>query len=459
MDSDSDGQELSSPQYGSSSQLRDNRKKRPRGGSLDRSLGRSLSTDEDFSEYIDSDLELNTKRKRRKAPTSKPKTGSTKSSAKRRGRKRGSKSVDAQNTDSDGALGVTTVRSTFDEWERILDQQVFLDIGLVEFALKKELRDPYLVGEIHIFGTLFFRQLDAGRGKQCDYRRAKKWTLKSKCDIFSKSFIIVPINEQSCWYLAIICFPGNLLRSSPSGVAAEKTWIMILDPYGREHLRTIRILREYLRDEVKKRHGKVVDIVKNDFVDGRHLSVPLVLDLDDCGIYLLHYVKMFFANPLEIMALPPGAKDNRKKKGSRYDELWGTDQLKDKWEDFQRKLNDLSAEWSALKSSGPRTIVPSTGGVQGKSRANTTHKDHLLSRSYVLSAMNVSNLLYCSSLVRGGLIREREHSALVGQRSGRPSRSTNINFKLLLINVTNNCSKAAFARHALADSLGFSRAG
>ena len=40
--------------------------------------------------------------------------------------------------------------------------------------------------------------------------RVKRWT--RKVNIFEKDFIVIPINENYHWYLAIICFPGQVLR-------------------------------------------------------------------------------------------------------------------------------------------------------------------------------------------------------------------------------------------------------
>jgi hypothetical protein len=96
-----------------------------------------------------------------------------------------------------------------------------------------------LVDQIHVFNSFFFKKLDGGRGKACDYNSVKKWT--SKIDLFKKKFVIVPINEQyvplSCllggysslcisslhWYLAIICFPEHVLRAPPPKPASQST--------------------------------------------------------------------------------------------------------------------------------------------------------------------------------------------------------------------------------------------
>lgn len=38
------------------------------------------------------------------------------------------------------------------------------------------------------------------------YARVKRWT--KSVNIFEKDFIVVPINEHSHWFVAVICFPG-----------------------------------------------------------------------------------------------------------------------------------------------------------------------------------------------------------------------------------------------------------
>ena len=40
------------------------------------------------------------------------------------------------------------------------------------------------------------------------HERVKRWT--KKVNIFEKDFIIVPINEHSHWFVAVICFPGMI---------------------------------------------------------------------------------------------------------------------------------------------------------------------------------------------------------------------------------------------------------
>ncbi|GAB0091683.1 hypothetical protein DMENIID0001_065400 [Sergentomyia squamirostris] len=71
----------------------------------------------------------------------------------------------------------------------------------------------------HIFSSFFYNRLTAMSKQQRQmekdlkmtasqkrHHRVKGWT--KNVNLFEKDFIIIPINEQSHWFLAIICFPG-----------------------------------------------------------------------------------------------------------------------------------------------------------------------------------------------------------------------------------------------------------
>lgn len=70
----------------------------------------------------------------------------------------------------------------------------------------------------YIFSTFFYKRLTTmTRVAQADkdlkltaaqkrHARVQNWT--KNVNLFQKNFIIIPINEQSHWFLAIICFPS-----------------------------------------------------------------------------------------------------------------------------------------------------------------------------------------------------------------------------------------------------------
>ncbi|XP_018569684.1 uncharacterized protein LOC108909755 isoform X2 [Anoplophora glabripennis] len=106
-----------------------------------------------------------------------------------------------------------------------LAQDQFLNDVIIDFYLK------FLVEnlpndqkqKVHVFSTFFYKRLTTKPTKasrkcqpaeldpslspaQKRHARVKTWT--KKVNLFEKDFVVVPINENAHWFLAIICFPG-----------------------------------------------------------------------------------------------------------------------------------------------------------------------------------------------------------------------------------------------------------
>jgi Ulp1 family protease len=101
----------------------------------------------------------------------------------------------------------TTVE--FSDLER-LDEGEFLNDNLISFYLRfleQELGDrrPDVAKRVYFFNTYFYATLtNTHKGKKCfNYEGVQKWT--RTVDLFTYDYIIVPINESSHWYLAVVC--------------------------------------------------------------------------------------------------------------------------------------------------------------------------------------------------------------------------------------------------------------
>lgn len=92
----------------------------------------------------------------------------------------------------------------------------YLNDVIIEFYLKwlfHEVLTEEQRQKTHIFSTFFYKRLTTftqHKGEkltaaQKRHARVQKWT--KDVNLFEKDFIIIPINEQSHWFLAIICFP------------------------------------------------------------------------------------------------------------------------------------------------------------------------------------------------------------------------------------------------------------
>jgi Ulp1 protease family, C-terminal catalytic domain len=104
----------------------------------------------------------------------------------------------------------------FQDLER-LDDDEFLNDNLIGFYLRYlehflEKEKPEIAKKVYFFNSYFFERLtQAQKGtKGINYAAVEKWT--RTVDIFSRDFVVVPVNENLHWYVAIICNLPNLRR-------------------------------------------------------------------------------------------------------------------------------------------------------------------------------------------------------------------------------------------------------
>lgn len=163
-----------------------------------------------------------------------------------------------------------------------------------------------------LFNTFFFNKLtskgkpgevDVGRDKH--HQKVKKWLRHD--DIFSKDFLIVPVNRSKHWFLLIVCYPSNVPAcvDVDFGRDPESPCIILMDSLGavrnggRNKLTDP--LRSLLQAEWKEKRGteKVFD---SEGIPDRRIRVTVQDNYYDCGLYLLQYVEQFLKNPPAILA-------------------------------------------------------------------------------------------------------------------------------------------------------------
>ena len=108
--------------------------------------------------------------------------------------------------------GAARVTVNFEDLER-LDEGEFLNDNLVQFAIRhvEENMPAEHRDSVHFFNTFFFSALTHGSGrKSINYDKVRRWT-KNK-DLFSFPYVVVPININLHWFVAIICNLPNLSR-------------------------------------------------------------------------------------------------------------------------------------------------------------------------------------------------------------------------------------------------------
>ncbi|EAS31065.2 Ulp1 protease [Coccidioides immitis RS] len=96
----------------------------------------------------------------------------------------------------------------------------FLNDNLIEIYIRflehhLERQRPEILKRTYFFNSFFFASLtNTPRGKKgINYQGVEKWTRSA--DIFSRDFVVVPINESAHWYMAIICNLPTLFTPSP----------------------------------------------------------------------------------------------------------------------------------------------------------------------------------------------------------------------------------------------------
>ncbi|KAF9649915.1 cysteine proteinase, partial [Thelephora ganbajun] len=187
----------------------------------------------------------------------------------------------------------------------------YLNDTLIEFGLKlwlNDLRDcdPELADQIHLFSSFFYKKL-AIKDKRAGYESVRKWT--SRVDVFSKRYLVVPINEHLHWYLAIIYQPEYTTnqsqnggrrtnsdgRNHQAGRAGNHTYIFVFDSLNGKHPGAMKNLVQYLRFEATDKKG--IDNPSSPEAMAAH--VPTQDNYCDCGLYLLHFAKVFMEDPVK----------------------------------------------------------------------------------------------------------------------------------------------------------------
>lgn len=107
-----------------------------------------------------------------------------------------------------------------------LDEGEFLNDNLISFYLKYlhnklENENKAVADKMYFFNSFFYDKLKNTntKGRGIHYDGVKSWT--SKIDLLSYDYIIVPVNESTHWWVAIICNAKKLLPRSDEEAGDE----------------------------------------------------------------------------------------------------------------------------------------------------------------------------------------------------------------------------------------------
>lgn len=111
-----------------------------------------------------------------------------------------------------------------------LDEGQFLNDEVISFYVKYlhkqlEARDEQMAKKVYVFSSFFWEKLRA-KG----HAGVKSWT--SKIDLLSFDYIVVPINQNAHWYLAIVCNPNAVLPQDKANTGEDEANAMEPDGSG-----------------------------------------------------------------------------------------------------------------------------------------------------------------------------------------------------------------------------------
>ncbi|KAK2067901.1 hypothetical protein P8C59_001602 [Phyllachora maydis] len=106
--------------------------------------------------------------------------------------------------------------AVIEEFKKGLNEGEFLNDDLIGFGLQHlfsagKARDKSLEDRVFIHNSFFYQKLKS-TGSRINYDGVRSWTARK--DILKCDYIVVPVNENYHWWVAIICHPGKLVADA-----------------------------------------------------------------------------------------------------------------------------------------------------------------------------------------------------------------------------------------------------
>ncbi|KAK4786905.1 hypothetical protein SAY86_010738 [Trapa natans] len=147
----------------------------------------------------------------------------------------------------------------------------------LELLKEREKREPEKFLKCHFFSTFFYNKLTSKDGY--DYKSVRRWTTRKKLGygLIDCDKIFMPIHQKVHWCLAII----NMKEQK----------FQYLDSLGGRNSYVLKILANYIVDEVKDKNGEDLDV--------RSWDIEYVEDLPkqensyDCGMFMIKYADFY----------------------------------------------------------------------------------------------------------------------------------------------------------------------
>uniref|UniRef100_A0A8R1E030 ULP_PROTEASE domain-containing protein n=1 Tax=Caenorhabditis japonica TaxID=281687 RepID=A0A8R1E030_CAEJA len=223
---------------------------------------------------------------------------------------------------------------------RTLDRKEFVNDNVMAFMLNYiavNMIDKELMNKIHLCNTFFYSNLTRSLPTLCFSRRKPieaehnvtlvencsrvlRWT--KKFDVFSKDYIVIPVNEDYHWLLITVFNPAGAIvnlssedesRKAPMCYVAFFDPLSGLDPTKKNHM--CYCVKTYLAElyDKTKTAGKRFASADNTAFDPDRViitnpkNLPIQSNFYDCGLYTLHFIEGLFCylnRPVTVKDFP-----------------------------------------------------------------------------------------------------------------------------------------------------------
>lgn len=170
--------------------------------------------------------------------------------------------------------------------------------------------------QVYLMSSFFYTKLISS--EKDVYQNVKKWVQNS--DLFSKKYVVIPINMNYHWFGCIITnleiflkYHKELKNDNPKKETSSKEeadedvsisspiiTILTFDSLKQTHSKEIDPIKEFLVSYAKDKYN--VEIEKS-YVKMKTCTVPQQPNFSDCGIHLILNTKKFFESPKETLDL------------------------------------------------------------------------------------------------------------------------------------------------------------
>ncbi|CAI4039726.1 hypothetical protein SMKI_09G1340 [Saccharomyces mikatae IFO 1815] len=191
--------------------------------------------------------------------------------------------------------------------DSILDffTKFYIESSIEKSVIKRE--------QVYLMSSFFYTKLISNPTDY--YSNVKKWV--NNTDLFSKKYVVIPINISYHWFSCIITNLDTILdfhqnkdkndaiNSDEISINTPLVNILTFDSLRQTHSREIDPIKEFLISYALDKYSIQLDKTQ---IKMKTCPVPQQPNMSDCGVHVILNIKKFFENPLETINIWKNAK-------------------------------------------------------------------------------------------------------------------------------------------------------